>query len=89
MVHRELHPRGEGHRRSAGAPAWTHDVALVNDSDQLLAKRHITDDAAGYKLLLVLLAVYGDTKDTPIPVAIESSPQSPPTVLLAWWIVWW
>lgn len=54
-----------------------------------MAKCHITDDAAGYKLLLVLLAVYGDTKDTPIPIAIESSPQSPPTVLLAWWIVWW
>jgi transposase len=30
----------------------THDVALVDDSGQLLAKRHITDDAAGYKILL-------------------------------------
>jgi hypothetical protein len=28
------------------------------------AKRHITDDAAGYKLLLDLLAEYGDTEDT-------------------------
>ncbi|MGW7541526.1 hypothetical protein ACWGKQ_10465 [Streptomyces sp. NPDC054770] len=27
-----------------------HDVALVDDSGQLLAKRHITDDAAGYKI---------------------------------------
>ncbi|MEU6811083.1 hypothetical protein ABZ920_19265 [Streptomyces sp. NPDC046831] len=26
----------------------THDVALVDDTGQLLAKRHITDDAAGY-----------------------------------------
>ncbi|MFD9515670.1 IS110 family RNA-guided transposase [Streptomyces mirabilis] len=51
----------------------THDVALVNDSGQLLAKRHITDDAAGYKVLLDLLAEYGDTEDNPIPVAIETS----------------
>ncbi|MFI9161611.1 IS110 family RNA-guided transposase [Kitasatospora aureofaciens] len=51
----------------------THDVALVDDTGQLLAKRHITDDAAGYKLLLDLLAEYGDTEDNPIPVAIETS----------------
>lgn len=51
----------------------THDVALVDDSGQLLAKRHITDDAAGYRLLLDLLAEYGDTEETPIPVAIETS----------------
>ncbi|MGK5545436.1 IS110 family transposase [Streptomyces sp. URMC 127] len=51
----------------------THDVALVDDSGQLLAKRHITDDAAGYKILLDLLAEYGDTEENPIPVAIETS----------------
>nr|BFD88438.1 IS110 family transposase [Streptomyces sp. Xyl84] len=51
----------------------THDVALVDDSGQLLAKRHITDDAAGYKILLDLLADYGDCEDNPIPVAIETS----------------
>jgi transposase len=51
----------------------THDVALVDDSGQLLAKRHITDDAAGYKILLDLLAEHGDTEDDPIPVAIETS----------------
>ncbi|WP_329347057.1 IS110 family transposase [Streptomyces microflavus] len=51
----------------------THDVALVDDSGQLLAKRHITDDAAGYKILLDLLAEYGDTEEHPIPVAIETS----------------
>ncbi|RKN61379.1 IS110 family transposase [Streptomyces klenkii] len=51
----------------------THDVALVDDSGQLLAKRHITDDAAGYRILLDLLAEYGDTEDAPIPVAIETS----------------
>ncbi|GGO59288.1 mini-circle putative transposase for IS117 [Streptomyces lasiicapitis] len=51
----------------------THDVALVDDTGQLLAKRHITDDAAGYKILLDLLAEYGDTAEHPIPVAIETS----------------
>ncbi|MBT2384483.1 IS110 family transposase [Streptomyces sp. ISL-11] len=51
----------------------SHDVALVDDSGQLLAKRHITDDAAGYKILLDLLAEYGDAEDDPIPVAIETS----------------
>ncbi|WP_328445778.1 IS110 family transposase [Streptomyces sp. NBC_00386] len=51
----------------------THDVALVNETGELLAKRHITDDAAGYQLLLDLLAEYGDTEENPIPVAIETS----------------
>jgi transposase len=51
----------------------THDVALVDDTGALVAKRHITDDAAGYQLLLELLAEHGDTKETPIPVAIETS----------------
>ncbi|MEV7595775.1 IS110 family transposase [Kitasatospora sp. NPDC089797] len=51
----------------------THDVALVDDTGQLLAERHITDDAAGYKLLLDPLAEYGDTEEDPIPVAIETS----------------
>lgn len=51
----------------------THDVALVDDTGKLLAKRHITDDAVGYKMLLDLLAEYGETEETPIPVAIETS----------------
>ncbi|MFE1175542.1 IS110 family transposase [Streptomyces sp. NPDC058773] len=50
-----------------------HDVALVDDSGQLLAKRRISDDAAGYQLLLDLLVEHGDTEDDPIPVAIETS----------------
>jgi hypothetical protein len=45
----------------------THDVALVDDTGQLLAKRHITDDAAGYKILLELLAEHGDTEENPNP----------------------
>lgn len=51
----------------------THDVALVDDSGQLLAKRHVTDDASGYKILLDLLAEYGDAEENSIPVAIETS----------------
>ncbi|WP_229697755.1 IS110 family transposase, partial [Streptomyces lasiicapitis] len=51
----------------------THDVALVDDTGQLLAKRHITDDLVGYRVLLDLLAEYGDTEESPIPVAIETS----------------
>lgn len=51
----------------------THDIALVDDTGKLLAKRHITDDAAGYKILLDLLAEHGDTQEAPIPVAIETS----------------
>ncbi|MET8965899.1 IS110 family transposase [Streptomyces sp. NPDC004074] len=50
-----------------------HDVALVDDSGELLAKRRITDDAAGYQLLMDLLAEYGDTEEAPIPIAIETS----------------
>ncbi|MGF6941297.1 hypothetical protein BKA18_001089 [Streptomyces auratus] len=50
-----------------------HDIALIDDTGQLLAKRRIMDDAAGYQLLLDLLAEYGDTEDAPIPVAIETS----------------
>ncbi|MFE0510926.1 hypothetical protein [Streptomyces sp. NPDC058964] len=37
------------------------------------AKRRVTDDAAGYKILLDLFAEYGDTEENPIPVAIETS----------------
>ena len=51
----------------------TNDVALVDDTGQLLAKRHITDDAASYKNLLELLAEYSDTAENPIPIAIETS----------------
>nr|WP_285734388.1 IS110 family transposase [Kitasatospora phosalacinea] len=50
-----------------------HDVALVDDTGELVAKRRITDDAAGYRLLLDLLAEHGDSPETPIPVAIETS----------------
>jgi len=50
-----------------------HDIALIDDDGQLLAKRRIGDDAAGYQLLLDLLAEYGDSAEALIPVAIETS----------------
>ncbi|WP_079408323.1 IS110 family transposase [Streptomyces sp. 3211] len=50
-----------------------HDIALIDDTGQLLAKRRIMDDAAGYQLLLDLLAEYGDSENDPIPIAIETS----------------
>ena len=49
-----------------------HDIALVNRDGQLLARRRISDDAAGLAALLALLAEHGDTPDDPVPVAIET-----------------
>ncbi|MFD3678604.1 IS110 family transposase [Streptomyces sp. NPDC058613] len=50
-----------------------HDVVLVDDAGQLLAKRRITDDAAGYQILLDLLAEYDNSQDEPVPIAIETN----------------
>ncbi len=49
-----------------------HDVALVDAEGTLIAKRRVSDDAAGFALLLHLLAEVGDSADEPIPVAIET-----------------
>lgn len=50
-----------------------HDIAIMDSAGELLAKRRITDDAAGYRDLLELLAEHGDTPQHPVPVAIETS----------------
>lgn len=50
-----------------------HDVALVNAGGTRLAKLRINDDAAGFTQLAALLTEHGDSKDHPIPVAIETS----------------
>lgn len=50
-----------------------HDVALLDADGKLLAKARIGDDADGLAQLLGLLAEHGDTPQTPIPVAIETS----------------
>ena len=49
-----------------------HDIALVNRDGTLLARRRVSDDAAGLAALLALLAEHGDTPGDLIPVAIET-----------------
>ena len=48
-----------------------HDVALVDQDGQLVGRRRISDDPAGFAVLLEMLAAAGDV-DEPIPVAIET-----------------
>src|SRR6266487_2830341 len=55
-----------------------HDIAIVDRDGQLLARRRISDDAAGLAALLELLAERRDSADEPIPVAIET-PRGLPT----------
>ena len=49
-----------------------HDIALADRDGTLLARRRISDDAAGLAQLLGLLAEHGDTPGDPVPVAIET-----------------
>ena len=49
-----------------------HDVALVDRDGKLLARRRISDDAAGLAALLELLASHGDSAEDPVPAAIET-----------------
>jgi transposase len=49
-----------------------HDIALADRDGQLLARRRISDDAAGLAQLLDLLAEHGDTPDDPVLVAIQT-----------------
>jgi transposase len=49
-----------------------HDIALADRNGKLLARRRISDDAAGVAQLLALLAEHGDSPEDPIPVAIET-----------------
>jgi transposase len=49
-----------------------HDIALAGPDGQLLARRRISDDAAGFAALLALLAEHGDSPEAPVPVAIET-----------------
>src|SRR5581483_9758578 len=49
-----------------------HDIALVDRDGKLLARRRISDDAAGLAQLLDLLAEHGDNAEDPVPAAIET-----------------
>ncbi len=48
-----------------------HDIAIVDDTGVRVAKARISNDAAGLRALLELLASVGDHSGDPIPVAIE------------------
>jgi transposase len=50
-----------------------HDVAIVDDSGRLLAKRRITDDLVGFTALSALLADHVDAAGfVPVDIAIET-----------------
>jgi transposase len=49
-----------------------HDLALVDETGVVLAKRRMSDDLAGFNELLSLLAEHGDCAEGQIPVAIET-----------------
>jgi transposase len=49
-----------------------HDVAVIDEAGQLLAKRRIGDSVEGFEELMQLLADAGEDPDDPIPVAIET-----------------
>src|SRR5260370_12866131 len=48
------------------------DTALTGREGPLLARRRISDDAAGPAQLLGLLSEHGDSAEDPVPVAIET-----------------
>lgn len=60
-----------------------HDIVLVDQDGRLLAKRRITDDPAGFRVLLELLAEHAEHAEVPIPVAIETSQGLIPAALRA------
>jgi transposase len=49
-----------------------HDVAILDEGGQLVAKKRISDDPAGFAVLVELLAEAGDSADSAVPVAIET-----------------
>ncbi len=60
-----------------------HDVALVDDDGKLIAKRRLTNDPAGFRRLLELLAEHGAGPDSPVPIAIETAQGLFPAAVLA------
>ena len=49
-----------------------HDVAIVDENGQMVAKKRITDDPAGFSELIEMLTAAGDQAQDPVPVAIET-----------------
>jgi hypothetical protein len=49
-----------------------HDIAVVDELGQLVAKKRIDETVTGFADLTVMLAEVGDTDEDPVPVAIET-----------------
>ncbi|WP_353374513.1 transposase, partial [Mycobacterium sp.] len=49
-----------------------HDVAIIDDSGRLVAKKRIPDDPSGFGELIEMLTAAGDCAEAPLPVAIET-----------------
>jgi len=49
-----------------------HDVAIIDEGGQLVAKKRITDDPSGFAELIEMLTAAGDCAEDPVPVAIET-----------------
>jgi hypothetical protein len=49
-----------------------HDVAIIGSNGQLVVKKRIPDDPAGFAQLVELLAEAGDSTEASVPVAIET-----------------
>jgi hypothetical protein len=49
-----------------------HDIAVVDEAGQLVAKKRISDDLTGLEQLLAILAHAGDDPADLVPVAIET-----------------
>ncbi len=54
-----------------------HDVALVDGSGKLVAKRRISDDAEGYRRLLELLVEAGAVHQRYVVVVLRPTASSP------------
>lgn len=74
-VHNTAQPLTPWHRGAPrrAASVTIHQQALVDADGALVVKRRISDDVAGFGLLLQLLADAGDNAEDPIPVAIETN----------------
>lgn len=49
-----------------------HDVAIINETGEVMAAGRIGDSAEGFAQLLAMLAEAGDTAEEPTPIAIET-----------------
>ena len=49
-----------------------HDVAIINNDGDLVAKKRIPDDPEGFTQLIEILAEAGEVADALVPVAIET-----------------